>query len=543
MYSGRLNNDGSIAVWNNTYFNNPPRRYLAAVVATNGSAGCGDQWDRLYILGGESDGWENTTIVEYAKVDANGIYGSWTQSSYHLLEGRSRFAAAAYGSYIYSIGGYNWGAKDTVEGLGLDGNCEPAGAAYVTSLPSRRMNHSGVAANGYVWVFGGYDNSGNLLNDVWAAKVNSIGTLGNWQRVNRFEKAVANAPTTVWNGYIVMTGGHATSGEIKNVQVLPANILPTVEGWVQTTSMPLARNWHGTVTNNGYIYLVGGWSSPNAYINDVRSAAIDPDGSVGEWNQTSSLSIGRYGHATFVHGRHVYALAGRPQSGAAPSEFAVMNADGSLGQWTPTTIVPGNVQYVSAAVYAPGGGTSDAVYVVGGYTPGPPGAPTSAVWKNTFDTDGHLRDWTQMVSLPIALYGTATVITGNTIVVTGGAPFNAGRGAEVYSSAINPSTGDLVGWQTETSMPEPRAFHTATYFNGNIFVAGGDGGSAFYDDVMAAPYDAFGNVGTWRFVRRLPQTLLGHGAVENNGNLYVTGGTNDYFNSKDTVYFSPLEAP
>jgi hypothetical protein len=61
--------------------------------------------------------------------------------------------------------------------------------------------------------------------------------------------------------------------------------------------------------------------------------------------------------------------------------------------------------------------------------------------------------------------------------------------------------------------------------------------------VIAAPFDAFGNVGTWRFVRKLPETLLGHAAAESNGNLYVTGGTNDLFGVKDTVYFSPLEAP
>ncbi len=136
--------------------------------------------DKMYVFGGR-DG-SGTYHDLYSYDPSNGSSGAWTQLSPSgpAPSARSGHTAVMIGSTMYVFGGWDGTtslndlyAYDTV------GNTWTNLTSSVTgSAPSVRNDHTAVAINGLMYVFGGTDGT-NVFNDLYVYDPSS-GTAGSW---------------------------------------------------------------------------------------------------------------------------------------------------------------------------------------------------------------------------------------------------------------------------------------------------------------------------------------------------------------------------
>src|SRR3989344_2632530 len=132
-----------------------------------------------------------------------------------------------------------------------------------------------------------------------------------------------------------------------------------LEPWTLTSSMTRARSsGFGLVTWDGYIYAIAG-----NYNNDVEMAQIMSNGSLGPWTQTSPMLIGRAGEESVVHNSYIYVFGGYRSPQTAECELAPVLPDHTLGPWelihdlpigysSPVPVVAGDWVYLVAMGYA-----------------------------------------------------------------------------------------------------------------------------------------------------------------------------------------------
>jgi hypothetical protein len=138
--------------------------------------------------------------------------------------------------------------------------------------------------------------------------------------------------------------------------------------WQDTTPLPVARSGLGTAALNGRIYVVAGYAK-NGTLDDVLSAPIQSDGSLGPWvTSANHLNIPRSNHRVEIFktpagATYLAAIAGVGGVGADTVHFdslevAPIASDGSIGPWhlcpfhikggrsAPATLVNGGWLYV-----------------------------------------------------------------------------------------------------------------------------------------------------------------------------------------------------
>jgi N-acetylneuraminic acid mutarotase len=113
------------------------------------------------------------------------------------------------------------------------------------------------------------------------------------------------------------------------------------------------------------VFLAGGYSYADR--SDILRAAIQPDGSLGEWTQAGTLPKGLYGEGLVLAGNRVYVAGGYSWSGGYQTSayMAELQPDGTFSAWT--TLASMNqprylfgLAYVQGYLFAIGGeGQSD----------------------------------------------------------------------------------------------------------------------------------------------------------------------------------------
>jgi hypothetical protein len=170
---------------------------------------------RLYALGGTSGGASPTPLndVISAPINTDGTLGSWrTESQAFMPTGRSLFGLAQWGNRFYVLGGLAAAATSYPLGQVLVYSVNPSTGEVsapqaTTALPSARYALSAVADAGFVYAFGGIDTTG-YLDEVWAARVLSDGTLGPWVKTQSLPapRAFFAASVTTDHGVLVSGG-------------------------------------------------------------------------------------------------------------------------------------------------------------------------------------------------------------------------------------------------------------------------------------------------------------------------------------------------
>lgn len=532
-----INPDGSIGNWTATtsLFSN---RYSHTSVAYGGY---------IYVIGGQDDLGNELADVQYARINANGTLGTWGMTT-SFTTARSNQGSVVYNGYLYIIGG-----QDVANARLADVQYAPINAngtlgtwTATTSFTTARSSHATAVYNGYVYVVGGWDTAGTRLADVQYARINANGTLGAWTATTSFPTARSSQVTIIYNGYMYITGGNGLSGRLSDVQYAKIDTAKDVDvsAWTTTTAFGalgqqaknriLTRMGHSSVVYNGYIYLIGGANSGPTVAN-IDYAPLNADGTVGAWVLTTPLPAARAGQTSLAYNGYIYAFGGQDTAGAitATSYYAPLNADGTVGTWTTTTVLPVASSEVGIATH------NGYVYLTGGTTA--TGVFTNQVRYAPINANGTIGTWVSSTGLPANRGIHASMTSNGFLYVIGGYDGSAATGT-VLMAPIN-ANGTIGTWSTTSSLLSPRYYIDAYIYNNYVFIAGGrTTGSVEINSSMYAKINTDGTLGTWTAGTSFTTARSNHTTVINNGYMYIAGGWNGTTYYGDVQYASLMPA-
>lgn len=462
-----------------------------------------------YFIGGGS-----TNAVNYSWTGLAGYNTTTSVVSTPFSTTRERGAAVAYGGCLVVVGGYGGGGNNYVDyaqsaPINADGNITTSWGNR--SFSNGRADLAAVAYDGYVYVIGGYSGQTNTYyNNVRYAAINNDCSLGAWANTTDFDtssNARGGISAVAHNGYIYVTGGRNASGDFSSVRYAAINSNGTLGSWQNTTALPNSLNRHRTVTSGNYIYVLGGTKLALPNVNNGATTGSRPTG-----------------------------------AGVNTSYYTTMNSDGTLGSWSATSNLPQNM-------YEFGATSSDGyLYVSGGYTSSGSGMITtySAAAVNS---DGTLGNWTTTTD-------TGETTGSNILVAADGYLYdvvgridsditNSGRRSIVrYSSTNNGGRGIAGDWTATSSLVNGRDRAGSTAYNGRVYVVGGSstGGSTARNDIEYSTVNSSGNLGNFTAD---PHTLssgrMQPGVTAYNEHLYVLGGQSPGSYHGDVSY-APISA-
>jgi hypothetical protein len=214
----------------------------------------------------------------------------------------------------------------------------------------------------------------------------------------------------------------------------------------ETTPLPEIRQMHGAAVLGDYLYVFGGNKNPEGYTQSVNKAPINPDGSLGEWSDTTPL--------------------------------------------------PSRRSYIPNSTLA----LNDIVYIVGGLDGATEKKFNTAIWSRPM-ADGNLEPWQESPPFgPHGLSNLTVVSTQGFLHVLGGFTEAQIATATVFSGVVSPS-GGIVTWEAGPAMPAPLWFHNAAALGGRVWVWGGlysDDRSSASSQVYSSPILSSGRIGPWR---------------------------------------------
>jgi hypothetical protein len=312
-----------------------------------------------------------------------------------------------------------------------------AGAASwtaTTPLPDAYNGHALVYASGRLYHTGGISFNGGVLDGikVYSAAVSPSGTVGAWTAGPALPEAVFYHAGAAANGFVYVLGGyHYTDADgfvvSDAVSYAKVNADGSLGAWQAALHLPQAVFFPSAAVWNGRIYVTGGWNG-TALTNAVYSAAVNADGSLGTWTAQKPLPDAVYTHAEVSNGT-LYVLGGTVHGGADIQNtvyFAKINVDGTLADWATTSPLPQPISNHGAVL------ANGRIFVMGGWTGD---APTTSVNSALVASDGNLGGWSVESPLPRPLYLLASAADASHVFVSGGNDPQDMR-AEVYSMPL-----------------------------------------------------------------------------------------------------------
>jgi len=291
---------------------------------------------------------------------------------------------------------------------------DPIGSwTFVSSMNAPRFYHTAVTVGNYIYVIGGSDGTQHIAT-VERALVNPDGSLGSWESMPSMTTSRMHPAATVYGNYIYVSGGEAVSGggpvgSVERASIDPDFVLGT---WEAISHMPVPREHHAMVALNNHIYVIGGYDGVLPAVQSIIEAAINPDGSLGNWNSTSSLISSRASFTAQANNNRIYVLGGNTDPGTPlnTTEMSLAANDGSLFGWSFASSMQSSRAYLGSSIIA------NNLFVVGGSDP----CGLNSVEGATINPDGGLGNWEMRTPMNEVRKGLAVVAVGNRMYATGG---------------------------------------------------------------------------------------------------------------------------
>jgi len=585
IFHTTMNSDGSVTAWTTqtlTSVGATPVGYTYAYARANPSS-AGTNPGNLYIFGGCSNvngpscnnGYSDA--VYKCNIQTSGsVAGCSTTGQLQIgiipgdtATGLGAMSGTVYANYIYLIGGISPNLTDlkTIRYAKFDNNnnvvSTDGGSAWIESpnqMVIGRRRGDAFGYNGYIYAVGGYDGTGGggVLADIEFIKVDvSDGSLGtstdgfHVSAVTINQRWGLNVPIS--NSFAYVIGG-CTVGAAPSSCSTRTDMIQTFQIYNNDSGAPAgystSANTYGTSPNrigssstilNGYIYVAGGCTSATdctTAINTVSYAALDANGAVGTWsNTTANLPAVRTWGKLEAAGGTLYYIGG--QSSTATDRrtevYYGTPSSGNITSWgTASNAIPSARTKFGSAVW------NNRLYVIGGEGTGT-GCTGSNVCNTVYvspqlNSGGDISStWSSSSSsFNVARSGLATVAYANNIYIFGGYD-GANYLSDSQFAQISTSDGSIGSWSYSTSLPGPLSQAEGFAANGYIYLAGGRSSATTCDPVtLVAPVSAntiiaSGNdptgVGAWYETnQKYTGNRYGASIVYYDGKAYVIGG-------------------
>lgn len=574
-----INSDGTLGAWASA----------GGVYAGTGNTGRGNLGMAIYngyvyVMGGNYNNNSSVSAeVDVAPINANGTVGTWTQNPTGMGSfGRSNSQLVQAGPYIYFAGGrQNSGGNQlsTVVYATLSSNGGiSAWASAGPDFTGGRAFNVAAAANGYLYV-----STGELswYNDVQYIKINmSNGTLsGSWTTSSvtvPIERA--NGMGGIYNGYLYVAGG-CRSFTLGNCNS-PINTLSYAQiynggggitgAWTtNSTSLNTARYNVNSVVSNSYLYVLSGLNNGNG-LTSVEYAPINPDGSLGTFNTTSSINNTYLQDAGYVaYNGYIYKTGGITNNAVSNSvQYAAVctgtNVTTAFTTNCTTSSTPGTLSSWAFTANSANNGTTQSggfntarglhvtsvyngyLYIAGGCSSttgfgNSCNGLTTSVESAPINADGTIGAWTAVGNFTTGRYGSSGMIYNGYLYVVGGCTgWDAFGNCNAYASDLQyaqVTVGTLASdsgcgstWCYGPSMEKAGWWYrnALSVSNGYMYLLGVENQATVPANTQYAPIYANGLLGKWQGTSTSYTTnRFSKAALSYNGNLYVIGGCNN----------------
>jgi hypothetical protein len=219
-----------------------------------------------------------------------------------------------------------------------------------TSLPSPSQGHgahfieidNGGSTDDVVFVTGGADGTPTSRPDVLVGTIGATGQITAWTATTALPEARAfhaTATATPWNalvdtlaaGYLYVIGGNDASGTVRTT-VLYTSVAKdhSLGGWAETTPLPVPLHSAGATVLRSWLYVVGGATTGDTPVATAYRARIEFDGTLGPWQQMTSLPQARAYAPLVQFAGNLYVLGGDTGTSAPASNNTSPNETKSI---------------------------------------------------------------------------------------------------------------------------------------------------------------------------------------------------------------------
>ena len=273
-----------------------------------------------------------------------------------------------------------------------------------SQLPSGRDHHAtfitGVGANAQLWVVGGNDYRSTMA-DAWRAHINSDGSLGAWTPGPKLPGQRAGMGVASNDRFVILSGGKDSAQRtVTDIFVAPIGNDGLLGEWKPAGNLPGPRFHHATIVGGRYLYVVGGLERAVS-VPAVLRGTIAEDGTISRWDSVTPLPRPRSHQSMFIRDGALYlvgGLDGNPAGANTPLKDvtrASIRSDGTLGAWEEISTM--DHAYATHATAVHGG----ALWLFGGVEDN--ARFVDVVLRAPFTPDGKLGPWKQLAAgLPAA---------------------------------------------------------------------------------------------------------------------------------------------
>ena len=212
-------------------------------------------------------------------------------------------------------------------------------------LPGQRAGMGYAANDRFVFISGGKDSAQKTVGDVFSARINGDGKLGEWKSAGTIPGPRFHHATLVDGQFLYVVGGLEAAVSVPVVLRGRLAADGTISQWDSLAPLPRPRSHQSMFVHDRYLYLVGGLdgnpAGANTPLADIARARLHADGSLGAWEEVGKMDHAYATHATAVEGGAVWLFGGVEDNARFVDVVlrAPFSADGRLTSWT--SITPG----------------------------------------------------------------------------------------------------------------------------------------------------------------------------------------------------------
>ena len=317
---------------------------------------------------------------------------------------------------IWIVGGISSGAiTSTVSQIDIYDPVQATWYPAKTTLPIP-VSFAGVAGiNGKIYVIGGFDSTGTVVNAVQIYDV----TTNTWSSGSGMTGARANIYATVIDERIYILGGTTANANIAWAgSSTTYEYTPATDSWNSKVAFAGNHSNRLTYAYDDVVYNLGGKSATSTLVsthdgvvvtaNLLTTGVTEVALSATRVGMAGALYVPESGPATMIiiGGFSALTNTGCYAFNAASAGTALTTVQmlrypfAATSTWLTATILPANVGFGAAAIY------ETTLYYFGGT--GYPAAPTSIAYSYNL-TSGIAGSWTILESMPISRIGHAAV--------------------------------------------------------------------------------------------------------------------------------------
>jgi hypothetical protein len=255
-------------------------------------------------------------------------------------------------------------------------------------MPSARTEVAAVELGGKIYVIGGYEKGGNLIEEY------DPGT-DRWRGRAPLPKPLHHTGAAVVSGKIYVIGGYVSgTGSVDSVYEYDA----VADRWNAKTPMPTARGALAVGVIGGKIYAIGGVGNngKNANANEEYDPAED------RWTKRAPMLTPRDHLAAGVVNGKLYAIGGRINGRHDRSIIANEEYDPAANRWITRSPLPTVRSGIAAAVL------EQKVFVFGGES-------TRGTHKEVESYDPLQNRWQRWAPMPTARHGLGVALLGTAL--------------------------------------------------------------------------------------------------------------------------------